>query len=249
MELAVLIGVLAAVFVGGALQRISGMGLGLVVAPSATVLLGPVAGVTISNIAAIVGALLILGALRHDVDWRRYLRLAPLIAVGSVLGAFAVSAIRIAWLDIVVGSLVLLALGGLLAMRRATRLSIPGLGSGAGLAAGFMNTTSGVAAPAMTAYALATRWEQRSFAATLQPIFLTANVLALGTKLAFGTATGGAIDVTWWLVPALAAAAAVAVGVGTWLARYISAVTARRIAIAIALIGAVAALVRGILGV
>lgn len=247
MSIAVLIGVICAVVIGGALQRISGMGLGLVVAPSATLLIGPAAGVTLSNIAAVIGAVLILGALRRDVDWRRYFRLAPLIAAGSVLGALAVGAIRAAWLDIVVGSLVLLALGTLLAMRGATRVAAPGLGAGAGLAAGFMNTTSGVAAPAMTAYALATRWEQRSFAATLQPIFLTANVLALITKFAFGSATG-TVTLQWWVVPALAAAALVGVGAGTLLARTVSSRTARILAISIALTGAVAALIRGLIG-
>lgn len=241
-----LAGVILAVLIGGSLQRVSGMGMGLVVAPSATLLLGPVAGVSVSNAVAIVAALLILRAMWDDVDWARFLRLAPLITLGSVLGALAVGAVRSAWLDILVGATVLIALGSLLLLRSTSDLSVRGLGPVAGLAAGFMNTTAGVAAPAMTAYALATRWAQRSFAATLQPIFLLANLLSLGTKVAVGAGPSPQ-DVPRWAWPLLVATVLVAVGLGTRLATVISSPTARRLAITVALVGGAAALTRGLL--
>src|SRR5690606_6510091 len=98
------------VAVGALLQRVAGMGMGMVAAPLLTLLLGPVTGVTTSNAAAVVVAVLVLSALHRDVDWGRVLRLAPLIVVGSALGALAVRSAPTAWLDVLVGGSVLLAL-------------------------------------------------------------------------------------------------------------------------------------------
>jgi len=81
-----LLAIAAALLAGSALQRIAGMGFGLVVAPVLTVVLGATTGVTISNAAAVFNAALIWGALRSEVDWRRFARIAPLILLGSALG-------------------------------------------------------------------------------------------------------------------------------------------------------------------
>ncbi len=86
MSAPALLAIAAALLAGSALQRIAGMGFGLVVAPVLTVVLGATTGVTISNAAAVFNAALIWGALRSEVDWRRFARIAPLILLGSALG-------------------------------------------------------------------------------------------------------------------------------------------------------------------
>jgi uncharacterized protein len=237
----------AVVLAGALLQRVAGMGMGLVAAPLLTLLLGPVAGVTVSNMAAVVVALLVLGALRGDVDWRRYARLAPLILVGSVVGALAVRSAPTAWLDVLVGGTVLLALVATAMLGRRTALGHGGAGSVVtGLVAGFMNTTAGVAGPAMKAYALATRWEQQAFAATLQPVFLTANLASVITKTAAGAGPEPGL-LPWWGWPAIAVAALCGVGLGRPVSRRLGLTTAARIAMTVAVVGAVAALLRGLL--
>ena len=234
------------VLAGALLQRVAGMGLGMVAAPLCTLLLGPVAGVTVSNIAAVVVALLVLGALRGDVDWRRYGRLAPLILVGSVVGALAVRSAPKAWLDVLVGGSVLLALVATALLGRRTALGHRGATSFVtGLVAGFMNTTAGVAGPAMKAYALATRWDQRAFAATLQPIFFTANLASVITKTSLGAGPEPGL-LPWWAWPALAAAALAGVALGRLVARRLPMRTAARVATTVAVAGAVTALVRGL---
>ena len=110
MSALVVLGVVVAFVIGAGLQRIAGMGLGLVAAPSLSLMLGPVAGVTMSNLGAIVAAALILGAMRAHVDWGRFARIGPLIAVGAVAGALVVREVDPAWLDVVLGASVLLAL-------------------------------------------------------------------------------------------------------------------------------------------
>lgn len=237
--------ILAAVLVGATLQRIAGMGLGLVVAPLLSVLLGPVTGVLISNAAGGFSALLVLVVLRGDVDWRRFTRMAPLIVLGSILGALTVRAIGSAWLEILVGATVLLALSWTLLVGARVRPQGVSAALGAGTAAGFMNTTAGVAGPAMTVYAVATDWQQRSFAATLQPVFLLASVSALVSKGALGSVPAGGVA-PWWVWAMVAVAVATGVGLGGVGARWVSSGTARRAAVSIAMLGAVLTLARGV---
>ncbi|MCF4121682.1 sulfite exporter TauE/SafE family protein [Antribacter sp. KLBMP9083] len=246
MDATTLVAACAAVVLGAALQRVAGMGLGMVAAPVLTVLLGPAAGVLTSNGAAIVTALLVLGALHARVDWGRVAALTPLVLLGSVLGALTVRAASAAWLDVLVGGSVLLALAATLALRRRVRVEGRPASLVTGLAAGFMNTTCGVAAPAWTAYALATRWEHRSFAATLQPLLLVANVTSLATKLLLGAVPPADIP-AWWTWPVLAVAVVGGVALGSVLARVVPTRVAAALAVTVAVAGATTALVRGVM--
>ncbi|MFE7505597.1 sulfite exporter TauE/SafE family protein [Promicromonospora sp. NPDC057488] len=246
METTALIAACVAVVLGAGLQRIAGMGVGMVAAPVLTVFLGASVGVLLSNVAAIVTALLILRALRDGVDWRRVVTILPLMLVGSVLGALTVREADPAWLDVIVGGSVLLALGASAILRRRVRIQGRSVAVATGLAAGFMNTTSGVAAPAWTAYALATRWDHRSFAATMQPLLVVMNAMSVATKLGFGAIPSGFAP-AWWVWPVLLAAVLAGVAVGNIFALRISTRAASRTALTVATAGAVTALARGLL--
>ena len=238
--------VIAAVALGAALQRVAGMGLGMTVAPVASVLIGPVAGVMVSNVAAIVAAAILAVMLRGDVDWRRFRTLVPLLLVGSVVGALVVRHVSTAVLDVVLGASVLVAITAVVSTRN--RLAVTGRGAVvvSGAVAGFMNTTSGVAGPAMAVYAVASRWDQRSFAATLQPIFLLANTASVVTKVAVGATPAAGLVPAWtWVV--LCAAVPFGIGAGSAVSGRVSLGTARRVAIAVAATGGLVALVRGLL--
>lgn len=237
-----------AVLAGGVLQRVSGMGMGLVVSPTLVLLVGPVSGVLLTNVTTTVSAALIGIAVRRDVDWRRYGAIAPLILVGSVLGALLVRAADRAWLEIVIGVVLLLALGaaGLARHLRTgrTRLS----GAGAGIVGGFLNTAVGVAAPALLIYAQATGWAQRSFAATLQPIFFTMGAVSIITKVGLG-ATDGVGPPSWWLILTVVVTVPIGTLLGARVATRLSAATGRRIAVVIVVLGALGTLVRGLVSV
>ncbi|NHU45512.1 MULTISPECIES: sulfite exporter TauE/SafE family protein [Rhodococcus] len=201
--------VAAAVMVGAVLQRLSGTGLALVSAPLLTLLLGPATGVLLVNLCSICSAALIFGVVRRDVDWRRYRMLTAAATLGVLPGAVLVAAVPASWLALVVGVSVLVGLTATVLTRRRLRhhddRRTPVVA--AGFVSGLMNTTAGVAAPPMTIYALATRWPQHAFAATLQPFFLTVAGLSLITKLA----SGGGVHIDSRL--GLTAAAALLVGV------------------------------------
>lgn len=238
--------VIAAVALGAALQRVAGMGLGMSVAPVATVLIGPVAGVMASNVAAIVAAAILAIMLRGDVDWRRFWTLVPLLLVGSVVGALVVRHVSTAVLDVVLGASVLVAIAAVLGTRR--RLTVTGRGAVvvSGAVAGFMNTTAGVAGPAMAVYAVASRWDQRSFAATLQPIFLLANSASVVTKVVVGATPAEGL-VPWWTWLAMCVAVPVGIAAGSVVSGRVGMGTARRVAIGVAATGGLVALVRGLL--
>lgn len=246
METTALIAACAAVVLGAGLQRVAGMGLGLVAAPVLTVFLGASVGVLVSNVAAIVTALLILRALRDRVEWRRVVTILPLMLVGSVLGALTVREADTAWLDVIVGGSVLVALAASALLRRRVRIKGRSVAVATGLAAGFMNTTSGVAAPAWTAYALATRWDHRSFAATLQPLLVVMNAMSVVTKLGLGAIPAGSAP-SWWVWPVLLVAVLAGVALGTVLSRRVPTLVASRIALTVAIAGALTALIRGLL--
>lgn len=245
----VLAGVIALAFLlGSGLQRISGLGTGLVVAPVLTLVLGPAVGVSLSNAGAIVTAIFVLTSLRSDIDWKAFARLAPLLVVGSVSGAFVVLRMSSAWLEVLIGTLILLALVSTLVVKGRVHLRgrLPAVV--AGIVGGFMNATAGVAGPAMTIYAVATRWNQASFAATLQPVFLLTNATALVAKASLG-AVPSDTGLAWWMWGVAVAAIAGGVLIGGYISRWVPTVAARRTAITIATLGGIVTLVRGLLSV
>lgn len=234
----------SAVILGAVLQRVSGMGVGLVVSPTLTLILGPVAGVLLTNLATIVSGALIALTLRRDIDWRRYRHLAPLIVVGSIPGALLVGAADRAWLEVIIGVALI---GTLLttALVRIPPVSGPVPAAVAGTAGGFLNTAVGVAAPAMLVYAQATNWQQRSFAATLQPIFCTMGVVSVVTKVGLGAAPVSGLP-PLWVIGVIVAMVPIGICLGGLVARRVAPAVGRRVAVVVVTAGAVGLLVRGI---
>lgn len=248
MDPAALLVVVAAVVLGGVLQRTSGMGTGMVVSPTFVLLVGPVAGVLLTNVTTVVSALFLTLAMRADIDWSRFARIAPTIVLGSVPAALFVIAVDVGWLEVIIGAALLLALAVTYLTPR-----LPDLGGAAaptaGVVGGFLNTAVGVAAPAMLIYAHATRWAQHTFAATLQPIFLTMGTVSVLTKVVAGASPAPSTGSPWPLVVAAVAAVPLGVVVGGRVARVVSPRTSRRTAVVVVLVGATATLVRGVLAV
>ena len=100
----------AAILIGSALQRLSGTGVGLVVTPVLSLLLGPVAGVLLTNAVTTVSGFTIMLSVRKLVDWRRAGIVVAAALPGAVLGALLVLWLEASWLQIGIGVLVLIAL-------------------------------------------------------------------------------------------------------------------------------------------
>lgn len=237
--------VLIAVVAGAMAQRVAGLGFGLVVSPILVVLLGPLDGVMVINACGASSSLLILARVWRDVEWVRYLGLIVPGLAGIALGAFLASHVGAAPLEIAIGAMLIAGLVVSQLVARA-RQRVDGLGvmAASGFTSGLMNAAAAVGGPAVTAYAVLSRWDQRRFGATLQPYFLTTGTTSL---LAKAFATGWhwpALEAWQWA--AVFACMVAGIVAGDVLARRVSGEAVRRVVILIAYAGAVLAIVNGL---
>lgn len=247
MSLLILLGVGFAVALGATSQRISGMGMGLIAAPVLSLLLGPVDGVLMVNVIAIINAAANSWGMREHIDWGKFWPIAGALIIGVVPGAWIIPKMSASVLMAVVGALLLLALSVVtFGKRYVPRVEGVLPAAIAGAIGGFMNTLSGVAGPAITVYAQAARWDQRVYAATLQPIFVVGGALSFLGKQLSGAANIAAIHPGLWV--ATIVALVVGISLGKVLAPHVPKERARRMALGLAFFGGATALVRGLVG-
>lgn len=234
--------VLIAVVAGALAQRLAGLGFGLLVSPVLVVLLGPFDGVMIINLCGAASSLLILSRVWRHVQWKRYVGLALAAVAGVLPGAWLASNAPAAPLEVCIGVLLIVAL---LASQRLTRSSWRASGPVPMAALGFSNAAAGVGGPAITAYAIATRWEQKSFSATLQPYFVTTGLTSLVSKYVLSGGHVPGLDGWQWL--SILAAMVAGIIAGDLLSGKVRPASVRRIVIAIAYVGAASTLTKGFL--
>lgn len=244
MELWIVAG--CAVLLGALLQRLSGTGVGLVVAPILSLLIGPGPGVLLTNATTTVSGFLIMLTVRRDVDWAIYRRLALAAVFGAVLGALIVRELSLPWLQVVVGGVVLLAVLTTVTARNLPHVVGNRATALAGFTGGLLNTAAGVAAPAMVIYSRLRRWPQATFAATMQPVFMTMGALSVLLKTVFGSVPASELP-PWWAPLAIVALVALGAWAGGRLARVVPSRVAARLAITLALLGGASTLTRGVL--
>jgi len=244
-----LVGLAVAVLLGSATQRMTGLGFSLVASPFVVLILGAFTGVLVINVLGITTSALVLAQVWRDVDVRRALLLAVPAVIAVVPGAWVAQRAPAATLQIVVGACVVVALFAVDTVDRYSRRHAPDPSAGtvrsrwpaawaAGTASGFMTAAAGLGGPAVTMYAVATRWQHRSFAATAQLYFFLVGGASLLMK---GLPS---MPVHAWVTAAGALAAGLVVG--RLLHRRISPPTAGKAAVLLALLGGVATLGKGI---
>ncbi|WP_221585520.1 sulfite exporter TauE/SafE family protein [Microbacterium sp. G2-8] len=228
-----------AVFLGTATQRISGMGFALVASPFLVVLLGPFEGVLVVNVFGALTALVVLVSVWRRVEGRRALLLLVPAVIATVPGAIVASLVPAGLLTLIIGVLTVVALCASLFARGSVRMMGRGGAIAAGAASGFMNVTAGVGGPAISAYAIATRWPQPAFAATVQLYFFVLGAASLAAKWALPS-------LSWqqWVV--CGGAVGLGVAAGTLLAKVVGPKAARIMVIVLAFAGAIAVIAQGV---
>lgn len=235
----------AAAFVGALLQRISGIGFAMVVAPFTIIAIGPVQGVVLVQICGVSSALLVLTQVLHQVDWRAYLILLPPSAIGVALGALAAANLPNAPAQVLSAVVMLVALGASVVIGKFRKVPRNwGALATAGSAAGIMTVVAGVGGVALTALQQATRWEHRSFAATLQPYLITLSTWTVFARL--WTADNAWPDLSLAVWASIAIAMVLGIYLGGHLTRLISSRAAARLTVALSLLGAITALIDGL---
>ena len=227
-----------AVLAGAMAVRTTGMGFALLSSPFLVMALGPFEGILVTNVCGIVAALLNLWVVHADLDWRRAAKVVPAGLVGTLPGALLVLWLPSAVLAIAVS---LLVITGLLFTILSRSLQVPNsvwVGAAGGFASGLMNVTAGVGGPGLVVYALATRWEHRSFAATAQLHFAVLGAAALLTKWSLPSLP----VIGWAALMGLLVAGLIS---GNVLARWVHGPRAMRWVIVIAMAGALISLTQG----
>lgn len=228
-----------AAFVAAVIQRITGLGFVLVLIGPVVLVYGAVEGVTIGILLALVASVSAVPLVWKRVEWKRTWWLIWPGLLAAPLGALLVQVLPDAALLLLIAAMAYFAL--IAGWIPALSASLTGR-SGAvvsGAAGGFMHVASGLSGPALAAYAVGDKWEQRSFAASVQVIFVAFSAVSVALR---GLPASPVPDV-WILVAATVAG----ILVGTLLARFVPARIARRAMLAIAWAGATVVLVRGIL--
>ncbi len=239
---------IVASMIGTILQRVSGTGVALVAAPFLSAFFGPVEGILTTNLINGTGSMLLCIPVLRSIDWRKFSVLASFAICGEILGAMIVGKVPAAWMQFVVGGTVVLAMAATwLSGKRLPRVHSPLAAPITGFLGGILMATAGIGAPATVIYARLTRWEQRSFAATMQPLFGVMAYSAFAIKIAMGVPFAP----PWMDVPRVLfflICIIVAVRMGSWLAMRMTAVRARDLAFMLAAAGAVIAVFKGISG-
>lgn len=228
-----------AVLVGALTQRLTGVGFALVAAPLLVLVLGPIQGVVIANVFGVATALMVYVFHVREVEYRKVLPLLGSAAVAVIPGAFLARSLPSHVLAIGAGSLIVIALGLSVFARKIPRVDAwPGQLVAGGLS-GFMNVIAGVGGPAMTAYAIASRWEHQRFAISVQFYFA-----ALGSISLLARGIPPALSTFDWI----AAVTAMALGLlaGQLLTRWVPVRAARAVCLLLALLGGCTVIIRGV---
>lgn len=101
-----------------------------------------------------------------------------------------------------------------------------------------MNATAGVAGPALVLYKVSTAWPQAKFVATLQVYFLLLSGATLGAR------GWPDLELAGWMVSAVGFVLGVVTG--SWVAAAVSEKVARNATLAVAMMGALAAVAKGV---
>ena len=228
-----------AAFVAAVIQRITGLGFVLVLVGPIVLLYGPLEGVTIGVLLALVASLTAIPLVWRHIEWRRTWWLIWPGLIAAPFGVLLVGVLPEAALLLLIAAMAYFALvAGRIPALSASLRGRPGAVV-AGSAAGFMHAASGLSGPPLAAYAVGDGWAQRRFAASVQVVFATFSVVSVALR---GLPVSPVADV-WTLVGATVGG----IAIGTILSRHVAPRAARLAMLAIAWAGATVVLVRGIL--
>ncbi|MGP9745733.1 TSUP family transporter [Brachybacterium sp. AOP29-B2-41] len=245
MSLPLALTLLGLVLLAAVIQRVAGLGLGMLFAPYAVVLIGAHQGIMLANFLGTLMPLLLLPRIWPDIQWRTVAWIG-LPAVAVMPGAAWLSSVSPPGpLHIVTASLVLLSLLISVALVRVnttvegrTAQVVTGIGSGLGTVLG------GVGGPAVTVYAVLSRWPVLPMVATLQPLWILISSVSVASKLAWDD--GQVPDLPWWMWTAMVAIVIASIFLGEAVQKRLAEKTIQRFVMVLGFVGALLALGTGV---
>lgn len=228
-----------AVFLGAATQRISGMGFALVASPFLVALLGPFRGVVLINLLGALTSFALFLTVCRRVEYKRVALLLVPAVIATVPGALVARLVPSAILSVVVGALIVVTLISSFFAAVQVRMMGRGGAVAAGGISGFMSASAGVGGPAISAYAIAIRWPQSAFAASVQLYFFVLAAASLAFK-------GALPQLSWEQWATCAISLALGIVAGHFLARVVKPRAARIMVVVLAFAGAGVVIVKGV---
>ncbi len=169
----------AAAMLAACAQTVSGFGMNLILAPVAQLVLPGAAAVRlVTGTAALLNSALIVTG-RRSILWRHVLYLAaPALAATFLLGP-VIRGSGARPLGIIVAAVTIVAVAASAWVALPVRLTGPAGALVAGALSGALNVSSGVSGPPIAVYTATQPWPPRQLVATVQAVFLPANIAAL----------------------------------------------------------------------
>lgn len=224
---------------GSATQRITGMGFALVASPVLVLVIGVYNGIPLIQVLNLAVSALVLSQVFRDVEVDKAVMLAIFGIIGVFPGAWMARSLSPAWLQIVIGTMVIIALLAMIANERARVFKGRAGAASAGFLSGFMNVTAGIGGPAIVLYSLSIGWRHAAFVATSQAYSIALNLTSLGVQ--------GFPDLPLWMLALTLGCLVVGLIIGNVLTKKVSVESARKLVIVVALGGSVATVVKGVL--
>lgn len=242
----VVLSVVALSLVATILQRMTGLGFAMLLAPFSVVLLGTHEGVMLTMALAVIASLLILPSMWRDVDWSKVVWLGVPAMLSVPLASWAGTLLNSAVIYLIVGALVILGLSASLVLQRFAP-AVDGRGAQVvtGVVSGAGTVLAGIGGPAMTIYGVLARWPVVPFAATLQVLWIMICVVALVFRQLLLGSQIPELPLWGWL--ACAAGIAVGILIGQWGRTRVNDRVVFAIVVVVAMLGAVLSLVTGLL--
>jgi uncharacterized protein len=229
---------LVAIAAGAGAQAVTGIGFSLVCAPLLTIALGGGDGVRVANVLAIAVNLLVVGRERRTADPRQVVLLLVPATLAALLTAWLIRGADPHVLAVAAGVLVLVTVAVLASGREAQRLASRLGAVLAGAVSGAMNVAGGVGGPAVAGYALNARWSPAQTRATLGAYFLGINIVSVASR--------GVPPLSAWFFIGGTLAVLAGFAAGVVLARRLDESAVRSWTLALAGLGAAAAIVQGL---
>ena len=238
--------ILFAVFLGAVSQRVTGMGFGLVSGPFLVLLLDPFSGVVLVNICGIIASGTVFVRTWREAEWGAFWTLTLGTVIGTIPGALLVAVLPASPLQVLIGLLIIVSLISSMVIGRIGKTMPANFGTkfATGLLSGTMSAAAGAGGPAVSAYAVLTKWDQRRFAATLQPFLVVGTTSAVVFKAVFDHSAWPQLAAHTWIgIVTVLVAGLIS---GDWLSKKIEPSTARIAMIILALGGGAATLIKGL---
>lgn len=241
----ILVGIVAIALIATALQRLTGLGFAMLVAPFSAVMLNPDQGIMLTFVLSIISTILMYRGIRQDIDWRMLPWLVLPAVVAIPLASWVGMHLDRATTYLLIGTLVIIGLGISLILRRTT-MTITGRGFQitSGFLAGAGTVLAGIGGPAMTIYGVLSRWPVVKFAATMQLFWAPVCFAALATRYFMHGSTLPALPWWGWLIAIIGIAAGI--WIGQKMREWINDTVAFTIVISVAFVGAVLSIFTGI---